>query len=115
MHQSKFNRYSMDIKRKERPRIIKLIKFKHDGIEWTAQVGEKLRGVQYKTVHNRKNGNYSERIKHFEDSARVVKIVKMKQDIYYVYTDAYPNNEIVSGWLNPFMIGRNSIFYDDLD
>lgn len=78
------------------------ITFTHDGEEWTATVGETLRGVRYKTVRSR--GQKVEQRIPVSDPATVLAI--FPGDPYFVVTSHRFWGNVRSAWENPFMAGR---------
>ena len=84
------------------------ITYTHDGKDWTATVGETLRGIHYKTVRSR--GQKSERSIHVSDPATVLAI--FPGDPFFVVTSYRFWGNVRSAWENPFMAGRpKSIIY----
>ena len=78
------------------------IRYNHDGTEWTATVGETLRGVRRKTVRSR--GVKREQTSQVSDPATVLAIFPGVP--YQVVTSEgwWPN--VRSGRVNPFMAGQ---------
>lgn len=73
------------------------IEYAHDGVEWTATVGETLQGVERRTV--RRKGQRTERTTSHGDSATVRAIFTGIP--YMVVTDGYRTR-----WANPFLAGE---------
>jgi hypothetical protein len=93
-------------------RRIFAIEWTHDGEEWTATVGETLRGV--KTQRLRRGGVMRDVPTPLNDAATVLAIFAGSP--YLVLTNARPLTAIVSHWANPFMAGRPSrVTYFDAD
>jgi hypothetical protein len=80
------------------------ITYVHDGTEWTAQVGETLRGTYIKRT--RSKGHLIERTLRKSDPATVLAI--FSGDPYMVVTNGRPLTGLVSDWVNPFMAGKPS-------
>jgi hypothetical protein len=78
------------------------ITFLHDGIEWTATVGERLHGVEKK--YTRSKGKKIERTKRVSDPALVLAIFRGSP--YIVVTNHEIGGNVGSGWVNPFMAGK---------
>lgn len=78
------------------------IEWEHDGEEWTAIVGEKLRGQRVRV--RRRRGRDVETRTPLSDSATVLAI--FAGEPYFVVTDARPLGSVVSAWVNPLMAGR---------
>ena len=85
-----------------RPERIYSITFVHDGGEWTATVGELLRGESRKMVTRR--GQRVEQTTALRDAATVMAIFPGSP--YIVYTDKGRDPNTTSRWLNPFMAGQ---------
>ena len=83
-------------------RRIYSITYVHDGIEWTATVGETLRGVRHKTVTSR--GVKRQQTSYASDQATVLAIFPGVP--YFVVTSAELWANVRSGWVNPFMAGQ---------
>jgi hypothetical protein len=77
------------------------INFTHDAAQWTATVGEHLRGSL--TRRRRRKGRMVDVTTALSDGATVLAI--FAGDPYLVVTDARPRGDLVSGWVNPFMAG----------
>lgn len=78
------------------------ITYVHDGEEWTATVGESLRGVRRKK--SRARGARVERVVHLTDPATVLAIFP---DVpYLVVTNHRIAGSVRSAWENPFMAGQ---------
>ena len=77
------------------------ITYTHDGEEWTATVGEKLKGVRYKT--SRAKGKKIERVLQLSDPAVVLAI--FPGNPYIVITNHRIGVNVGSRWENPFMAG----------
>jgi hypothetical protein len=83
------------------------ISFTHDSEEWTATVGEELRGISRKTV--RRRGQRVEQTTSRSDPATVVAIFASAP--YQVVTNGYRTR-----WANPFYVGKpNSVTYFSAD
>lgn len=80
------------------------INFLHDGVQWTATVGENLRGVRHKITRSR--GKTVEHRIPVSDSAMVIAIFPGIP--YKVVTNAIPFGTIISYWVNPFLAGTPS-------
>lgn len=88
------------------------ITYVHDGEEWTATVGEQLRGRRTRTM--RRKAGPTEVTTRLSDSATVLAIFPGSP--YLVVTDARPITSRPSGWENPFMAGRpRGISYFDAE
>lgn len=84
------------------------ITYVHDGEEWTATVGQALRGVRRKTCRSR--GVRSDQTIHLNDPATVLAIFPGTP--YMVVTNHRIAGGVVSAWENPFMAGEpRSITY----
>ena len=81
-------------------RRIYSITFVHDGEEWTATVGEQLRGIKHRVT--RSKGQQLERTTPISDAAMVLAIFPGAP--YIVVTDKGINQKY-SKWENPFMAG----------
>jgi hypothetical protein len=77
------------------------ITYRHDGEEWTATVGEKLKGVGYKT--SRVKGEKIEKEFGLSDPAVVLAI--FPGNPYIVITNHRIPRNVGSRWENPFMAG----------
>ena len=89
-------------------RRIYSITYVHDGEEWTATVGEPLRGIRHRTSRSR--GKKIERTVHLSDPAVVLAI--FPGDPYMVVTNQRLAGNVGSAWENPFLAGRpESITY----
>jgi len=75
------------------------ITYYHDGDEWTATVGETLKGTRQRTS---RLGSVSQA--RLRDPATVLAI--FPGDPYLVVTDSRFSPGVVSRWGNPFMAGR---------
>ena len=73
------------------------ITYMHDGVEWTATVGESLRGTGRKTV--RRRGQKIEQTTSHSDPATVRAIFAGVP--YMVVTDGFQTR-----WANPFLAGK---------
>jgi hypothetical protein len=73
------------------------IRFMHDSVEWTATVGEKLRGKRTIVKRGR------EYVQSHGDEATVMAI--FPNDPYIVVTSRIPVGPDLSLWENPFMAG----------
>ena len=78
------------------------ITFTHDGEEWTATVGQSLRGVRIRK--RRRQGRSVEVTEPVSDPAIVFAIFPGTP--YMVVTNARPITPVVSAWVNPFMAGQ---------
>jgi hypothetical protein len=83
-------------------RRIYSIRFIHDGEEWIATVGEKLRGTRTRT--RQRGGRNVDVTNQLSDAATVLAIFSGTP--YLVVTNARPITGIVSAWVNPFMAGQ---------
>lgn len=82
---------------------IETIAFRHDGVNWTAQVGHQLHGER---IQNRRRQGKSVEVRTpVYDDAMVLAI--FSGDPYIVFTNAGPGGSR-SDWINPFMAGRPS-------
>ena len=89
-------------------RRIYSITYTHDGEEWTATVGEHLKGVRYRT--SRVKGQKVEREQRLSDPAVVLAI--FGGDPFFVVTNHRIVGNVGSRWENPFMAGRpHSVAY----
>jgi hypothetical protein len=86
----------------ERHRRIYSIRYTHDGEEWTATVGQPLRGTRYKTTRVR--GQKIERAQPVADPAIVLAI--FAEEPFMVVTNHRIGGNVGSRWENPFMAGR---------
>jgi len=87
---------------------IQSITFIHNGEEWTATVGEKLRGT--KTETRRRRGERVEVTSPLSDDATVLAI--FPGEPYKVMTDARPVTPLRSRWENPFFAGKHAIRHE---
>lgn len=78
------------------------ITYNHDGDQWTATVGEPLRGVRRSVVRSR--GQKVERSQQLSDPAIVLAIFPGHP--YFVVTNHRIGGNVGSGWENPFMAGQ---------
>ena len=85
-------------------RRIAAIRYMHDGVVWTAKVGEQLTGVRTE-VKRRKSGKVTV-TSNVSDPAIVLAI--FEGSIFIVFTDAHPITSKGSKWLNPFYAGQPS-------
>ena len=84
------------------------ITYVHDGEEWTATVGESLRGTRLRT--SRSGGRKTERTSHLSDPAIVLAIFPGSP--FMVVTNHRIAGNVGSAWENPFFVGRpTSISY----
>jgi hypothetical protein len=89
-------------------RRIYSITYTHDGEEWTATVGQHLKGVRYRT--SRVKGQKVEREQRLSDPAVVLAI--FAGDPFFVVTNHRIVGNVGSRWENPFMAGRpDSVTY----
>lgn len=79
----------------EGQRIYSIV-FDHNGVEWTATVGEKLTGIQWITKRSR--GQVTEHKRRHSDNATVLAIFPG-----YPFHVCHDNNR--SHWNNPFYVG----------
>ena len=86
----------------EMGRRIFSITYSHDGVTWTATVGESLQGV--KKVTSRSMGKKVERTVPVSDPATVLAI--FPGNPFMVVTNHRIAGNVGSGWENPFMAGR---------
>lgn len=77
------------------------ITYTHDGEDWTATVGEHLKGVGYKS--SRVKGKKIERELRLSDPAVVLAI--FPGNPYIVITNHHIAGNVGSRWENPFMAG----------
>jgi hypothetical protein len=80
---------------------IEAITWIHDREEWTAKVGERLRGTR--TRRGRRRGQTLDVTERLSDGATVLAIFAAVP--YFVVTDAPPIGRAASAWSNPFMAG----------
>jgi len=84
------------------------ITFTHDGDEWTATVGEALRGIRRR--YSRKRGTRVEHVAPLSDPAVVLAIFAGYP--YLVVTNHRVPVDVRSAWENPFMAGEpDSVTY----
>jgi hypothetical protein len=83
------------------------IEWDHDGEDWTATVGEHLRGKKIRTVRPKGRPFVSTETTPLSDPATVLAIFAGIP--YMVVTDARPLGAVLSSWANPFMAGEPSI------
>ncbi len=83
-------------------RRIRSITFVHDGTEWTATVGEPMRGVHRRQVRGK--GGAIETSEPRSDPATVIEI--RAGTPYIVTTNEGRPSRVGSAWENPFMAGR---------
>ena len=77
------------------------IRFRHNGVDWTATVGEILAGTRTKTVgHGISRREVSSPV---TDAALVIAI--FSGNPFFVFTDSGLAQSSRSGWQNPFMAG----------
>ncbi len=89
-------------------RRIYSITYTHDGEEWTATVGEHLKGVRYRT--SRVRGQKVGREQRLSDPAVVLAI--FEDNPFFVVTNHRIAENVGSRWENPFMAGRpDSVVY----
>jgi hypothetical protein len=79
----------------------------HDGEEWVANVGERLRGTSTRTRQRR--GRRVEITARLSDPATVLAI--FSGDPYLVVTNAPPVGTVRSAWVNPFLAGQPTATY----
>lgn len=88
------------------------ITYIHDGEEWTATVGEPLRGIRRQISRSR--GKRVERKIQLSDPAIVLAI--FPGDPFMVVTNHRVARDVGSAWVNPFLAGRpTSILYFSVD
>lgn len=88
--------------------------FDHDRVEWTATVGDHLRGTSRRTVRSR--GKRIERTVSHSDPA-VVRVILSDSSCYKVFTDGGLAAGTASRWANPFLAGmpqRVDFFSDSI-
>jgi hypothetical protein len=78
------------------------ITYVHDGVKWTATVGEHLRGVRLPNQHSR--SKKAQREEPVSDPARVLAIFAGVP--YMVVTNHRLVGNVRSAWENPFMAGQ---------
>lgn len=83
-------------------RRIYSITFVHNSEEWTATVGETLRGVRHAKVRSR--GKKISRILQLTDPALVLAI--FSGNPLKVVTNSHPIGGVRSQWANPFLVGQ---------
>jgi len=83
-------------------RRIYSISYTHDGEDWTATVGEHLKGVSYQT--SRVRGRKVEREHRLSDPAIVLAI--FEGNPFFVVTNHRLAGNVGSRWEHPFMAGR---------
>ena len=89
------------------------ITFHHDGVEWTATVGEQLHGIERRQsrkqrAQSRQTGLHCETVRHHSDPAEVLAIFAGVP--FIVVTNARIGDGRGSAWVNPFMAGKpNSV------
>ena len=83
-------------------RRIYSITFVHNSEEWTATVGETLRGVRHATVRSR--GKKISRTLQLADPALVLAI--FPENPLKVVTNSHPIGVARSQWANPFLVGH---------
>ena len=85
------------------------ITFEHDGEEWTATVGERLRGH---TIGNPSARTWKQRTSRKVDDEAVVLAIfpaVLDHEPYYVVTNSRLTPSIRSAWDNPFMARPKSV------
>jgi hypothetical protein len=80
------------------------INYVHDGEEWTATVGQTLRGIRHRRT--RSKGRTIERTEHRSDAATVIAIFPGIP--FMVVTNTRIDANVRSAWENPFMAGEPS-------
>jgi hypothetical protein len=78
------------------------IEWTHDGQDWVATVGQRLRGRRIRK--RRRRHRVVETTQPLSDPATVLAILPGTP--YFVVTDARPLGDVVSAWENPFMAGQ---------
>lgn len=79
--------------------------YEHNGEEWIAEVGRKLKGTR--TDRRRRKGGPVDVITRRSDPAIVLAI--FAGNPYMVVTDARPVGATISAWENPFLVGEPSV------
>ncbi len=77
---------------------VRSIRFVQDGVRWTAEVGEELRGER--TTHQLRRGELIERTEVLTSATRVLAVYPGTPHV--VVTDAQPITGAASEWANPF-------------
>lgn len=81
-----------------RGRRVRSIRFEQDGVRWTAEVGEELRGER--TTQQLRRGELLERTEVLTSATRVLAVYPGTPHV--VVTDAQPITGASSEWANPF-------------
>ncbi|MGY1772503.1 hypothetical protein [Blastococcus sp. SYSU D00813] len=81
-----------------RGRRVRSIRFDQDGVRWTAEVGEALRGKR--TTQQLRRGELVERTEVLTSATRVLAVYPGTPHV--VVTDAQPITGAPSEWANPF-------------
>lgn len=79
-------------------RRVRAIRFVQDGVRWTAEVGEELRGER--TTQQLRRGELLERTEVLTSATRVLAVYPGTPHV--VVTDAQPITGTPSEWANPF-------------
>jgi len=82
------------------------ITYIHNGVTWTAAVGQTLSGER--VDRRRRKPGLVDVTTRSSDPARVMTIFR-GSPIYLVVTDARPISDVVSFWENPFMVGEHDV------
>lgn len=93
----------------ERERRIYSITYTHDGEEWTATVGQTLRGIRrWRPSRKRSRSPFAPEPppEHLSDPATVLAIFAGAP--YFVVTNKRLEEGVYSAWENPFMTGQPS-------
>lgn len=85
-------------------RRIASIRFVHNGVAWTAEVGKTLSGERIETKHG-KADHFTSKTP-VSDPALVLAI--FEGNPYVVVTSAHPLTDQGSAWVNPFFAGQPS-------
>jgi hypothetical protein len=84
---------------------VRSIRFAQDGVRWTAEVGEELRGER--TTQQLRRGELIERTETLTSASRVLAIYPGAS--YVVVTDAQPITGAPSEWANPFSVRPDEV------
>lgn len=86
------------------------ITFKHNGVEWTATVGEQLHGTRRHPVKSKAFIPPPDRLEPLNDPATVLAI--FEGNPFFVVTNKGYDPDVRSLWENPFMAGQpESVHY----
>ena len=88
---------------------VRSIGFVQDGAQWTAEVGEELRGER--TTQQLRRGELLERIETLTSPTRVLAIYPGTP--FVVVTDAQPITGTASEWANPFTVSPDCVVLFD--